>query len=433
MRWGRATPSRVCMAVFVSTGSRPGFAFEALTADGSPGKRPRCRFPNRGHTAYPNAMRTPGGATRLGLLAAFVALVACRSKGDGPSPSPSDAPSGAAPVASALPAMALEDLPSAVTDRNCSVDDSAKVSPALEALLAALPTPIPERARKRFGFECGKKPAVLLAIDYGDEPLAKRALLHYAHHFLLPADPSAANALPVGHLVRRGSVVAIVVGEGNTISLGLRDRRGFGDGVPGYPRAGRGGSGSALPFVSKPGAFTAAQKARDYDFGCGEGLPATVRACADLALYDKAHGNRGPGNKPETYVGACVPTPWPTAKSAVEEACWLLWSPLGVAMGTVRSLGVSLEGIPLDKLRAQGATALAPAKAVELRYAILERGPGREVEYVDDAERSISEDGKETLSVRFDDASFVGVRATNDRVKKPLLVAAFARAGGLGP
>lgn len=378
-------------------------------------------------------MRTPGGATTLGLLAAFVALVACRSRGEGPSPSPSAAPSGAAPVESTLPAVALEDLPSAVTDRSCSVDDSAKASPALEAILVALPTPIPERARKRFGFECWKKPVVLLAVDYGDEPLAKRALLHYAHHFVLPADPSAANALPVGHILRRGSVVAIVVGEGNAIPLALHERRGFGDGVPGYPRGGRGGSGSALPFVSKPGAFTAVRQARDYDFGCGEGLPATARACADLALYDKAHGNRGPGTKPETFVGACVPTPWPTAKSAVEEACWLLWSPLGVAMGTVRSLGVSLEGIPLDTLRAQGAAALTPAKALELRYAILERGPGREVDYVDDAERTISEDGKETLSVRFDDASFVAVRATNDRVKKPVLVAGFARTGGLGP
>ena len=378
-------------------------------------------------------MQVRGEATRLGLLAAFIALAACRSRGEGPSPSPSAAPSGAASVAATLPTITLEDLPSAVTDRSCSVDDSAKASATIEAILEVLPTPIPERARKRFGFECWKKPAVLLAVDYGDEALAKRAILHYGHHFLLPADPSAANALPVGHVLRRGPLVAIVVEEGNAIFFGLRERRGFGDGVPGYPRGGRAGAGSALPFVSKAGAFTAVQKARDYDFGCGEGLPATARACADLALYGNSQGNRGPGSKPETYVGACVPTPWPTAKSAAEEACWLLWSPLGVGMGTVRSLGVSLEGVPLDKLRSQGAAALPPAKALELRYAILERGPGREVEYVDGAERAISEDGKETLSVRFDDAAFVVVRATNDRVKKPLLVAGFARAGGLGP
>lgn len=374
-----------------------------------------------------------GVATRLGLVTAVIALVACRSRGDGPSPSPSAAPSGAASLATALPAFTLEDLPTAVTDSSCSVNDSARASATVEAILEALPTPIPERGRKRFGFECSKKPVVLLGVDYGDEARAKRAILHYAHHFLLPADPTAANALPVGHILRRGPVVALVVGEGNAMTLGLRERRGFGEGVPGYPRGGRAGAGSALPFVSKAGAFTAVRQARDYDYGCGDGLPATARVCADLALYDKAHGNRGPERKPETYVGSCVPTPWPTAKSAAEEACWLLWSPLGVGMGTVRSLGVSLEGVPLDKLRSQGAAALPPAKALELRHAILERGPGREVEYVDDAERAISEDGKETLSVRFDDASFVVVRATNDRVKKPLLVAGFARAGGLGP
>ncbi|MBL0196383.1 MAG: hypothetical protein IPQ09_19585 [Myxococcales bacterium] len=320
-----------------------------------------------------------------------------------------------------------------MTDANCTLRDSAKASAEIEALLSALPTPIPERSRKRFGFECWKKPVVILAVDYGDEALAKRALLHYAHAFLVPADPSAPNAMPAGHILRRGSVVAIVAGEGNPISLALRERRGFGDGVPGYPRGGRGGAGSALPFVSKPGAFTAVRQAREYDFGCGDKLAATARVCADLERYESARGDRGPGRKPETFVGTCVPRPWPTPNHAVEEACWLLWSPLGVDVGTVRGLGVGLEGVSLEGLRSMGAAALPPAKALELRHAILERGPGREVEYVDRAERAISEDGKETVSVRFDPTAFVVVRATNDRAKKPILVAGFARVGGLGP
>lgn len=373
-----------------------------------------------------------GRARRAGFVLAFVTLVACRSRGEGPSPPGSAGPSGSANAPAALTPLSLDDLPSAVTDTHCTRSDAAKASPELEAALGALPTPIAERARRRFGFECWNKPVVLVAIDYGDDALAKRALLHYAHLFVLPTDPSASNALP-GSIVRRGSVVAIVAGEGNPIGLALREKRGFGDGVPGYPRGGRGGPGSALPFVSKPGAFTAARQARDNDFGCGEKLPATVRACADLERYEHTSGDRDPKGKPETYVGSCVPKPWPTAKHAVEEACWLLWSPLGVEMGTVKSLGVKLDGVPLDKLRELGAAALPPAKVLELRLAILERGPGREVDYVDSSERTISEDKKESLSVRFDATAFVVVRATNDRVKGPLLVAGFARSGGLGP
>lgn len=371
-----------------------------------------------------------GEATVRWLALVLVGVMGCRSRSEGPSPAASAGPSASA--SAPLAPLALDDLPSAVPEARCTRRDGAKVSAALEASLAALPTPIPERARRRFGFECANKPAVLVAIDYGDEALARRASLHYAHLFLLPADPTAALALPQGDLLRRGSVVAIVAGEGSAIGLALRDARGFGDAVVGYPRRGRGGA-SALPFVSKPGAFTAVRQARDYDYGCGDKLPATARACADLERYEHQKGDRGLQKKPETYVGACVPRPWPTPKSAAEEACWLLWSPFGVEMGTVSSLGVKLEGVSLARLREAGAAALPPAKVAELRYAILERGPGREVDYVDGAQRTISEDRKESLSVRLDETALVAVRATNDRAKRPLLVAGFARAGGLGP
>lgn len=362
------------------------------------------------------------------LLAMLTSVAACRSKGEKgePGADPS-ASAGLAPIAP----IALTDLPSVVTHPNCVRDETAKVSPELESTLAALPSPLHPKARHRFGFRCLTKPAVLLALDYGDEGLAKRALLHYAHLFLLPADHTAPYPLPVGGLVRRGAVVAIVVGEGNAITVALLERGGFVAAVAGYPAGGRGGAGSALPFVSMPGAFTAARQARDYAYGCNEKLPATLHACADLDVYERAKGEHPPWKKPEAYVGACVAKP-PLGRPLTEEACWLLWSPFGVEVGTVKELGVSLVGVSLDALREKGAAALPRPKAAELADAILERGPGRRAEYVDSSERALSADGKESLSLRADPKSFVVVRATNDRVKAPLLVAGFARAGALG-
>lgn len=358
-------------------------------------------------------------------------LFAARRSGSEPPP-PARADSAVA-ASDAGKAITLDDLPAAVTDASCVRDDATKVSAELEKLLASLPSPIRESSRKRFGFVCGGNPTVLVALDYGDEAVAKRALLHYAHHFVLPANPSAPNALPVGDVVRRGPVVVITTGQGNGIGLALRRERGFVTAVTGYPVAGGRGAGSALPFVSKPGAFTAVRQAREYDYGCGAKLASTARVCADLERYEHANGEQPPKRQPETYVGACVSKPWPTPKQATEEACWLLWSPLGVDVGTVAGLGVNLDGVSLDKLRSMGAAALPPAKVAELRYAILERGPGREVEYVDGSQRGVSADGKESISVRMAGTDIVAIRATNDRVKGPTLVAGFARAGGLGP
>lgn len=360
------------------------------------------------------------------ILACLFGSFACRSRSE--PPVRSDASVAPEPGS----AIALDDLPSAVTDVGCVRNDAAKVSEDLEKVLASLPSPIRETSRKRFGFVCRSDATVLVALDYGDEALAKRAVLHYAHRFLLPSNPTAPNALPAGDIVRRGPVVAIVAGQGTTVGLALRKERGFVTAVAGYPAERGHGAGSALPFVSKPGAFTAVRQAREYDYECSTRLDSTARVCADLERYEKAKGDRSP-QQPETYVGACVPKPRPTAKQAAEEACWLLWSPLGVDVGTVAGLGVKLDGVPLEKLRSMGAAALPPAKVLELRYAILERGPGREVDYVDGSQRAVSADGKESISVRMDSASLVVVRATNDRTKQPVLVAGFARAGGLGP
>lgn len=349
----------------------------------------------------------------------------CRSLGD--------AGSGDAPPptgTTAIAPLALEDLPSAVADSRCTRDDSAKLDPILESTLADLSRPIPPKQVRRFGWLCWSAPVVLVAVEYADEATAKRALLHHAHDFVLPADRRAANALPRGDVTRRGPVVAFLLGEQyQAIAVPLRRDRAFVTAIPGFPSDERGGAGSALPFVVRPGAFDRARQARDHDYGCPEKVPATVHACADLERYER--GGEGPrlGDAPEVYLGTCVvkPYPTPTSPGVVEEACWLLWSPLGVDVGTVASLGVTLDGVSLDKLRAVGAAALPPDKALALRDTIIEHGPGTLPEWVDGAHRAIVADGKESLSIRADAESLVAVRATNDRKKDALLVAGFAR------
>ncbi len=358
------------------------------------------------------------------------AIVACRGSGDAGSAS---APS-ASSAASSSP-VGLDDLPASVTDSRCARDDSAKLEPSLEAALAALRGPIPPKQQRRFGWTCLSKPSVLVALEYGDEATAKRALLHHAHLFVLPADPTLANARPRGAVVRSGTAVAFAVGEAfEPIAIAVRER-GFVTAVPGFPPEGRGGAGSALPFVSRPGAFDHARQARDYDYGCPEKVPATVHACADLERYERGGEAPRPGSSPQAFVGTCVirPYPTPTSPGVVEEACWLLWSPLGVDAGTVKSLSVSLGDVSMEKLRAQGGAALAADKAQALRDAIVEHGPGAPTEWVDGAHRALVADGKEALSVRADEGHLVVVRATNDRKKDALLVAGFARSGALPP
>ena len=364
-------------------------------------------------------------------LAATVALPlvltsCCRTFSDDSGSGNSSATSSSA----SLPPVSLDDLPAAIKDARCARDDAAKLDVLTEASLTTLRAPIAPKQTRRFGWTCQSKPIVLVALEYADEEAAKRALLHFAHDFVLPADLKAALARPVGDVARRGAVVSVAAGEMyEGIALALRDDHAFVAAIPGFPPEGRGGVGSALPFVSRPGAFTAARQARDNDYGCPEKVPATVHACADLLLYERGGEGPRPGRAPEAYLGTCVvkPYPTPTSPGVVEEPCYLLWSPLGVDVGTVKSLGVTLEGVSLDKLRTVGAAALPADKALALRDAILEHGPGTQPEWVDGAHRAIVADGKETISIRADANNLVAVRATNDRTKEALLVAGFAR------
>jgi hypothetical protein len=286
-------------------------------------------------------------------------------------------------ISQPLPALAFEETPLQKIPSYCERNDSLQISADIEELIRN-PNPAPKFKIRR-AYQCVSTIYVTAFLDYGSEDAAKHAVYRLAGR-VFQGDAPLPN-LRYNEVLRRGSVVAIVAGEGvaaTQLAFELYRQKSFEPALAGrtllnqYFEASR--QSSMLSTLLTPSGQAALDSAMFFgtDLKCDAGGDSLF--CEAIKQYDTSSTlpDLPRGGDPRVLWGPCMDV---TGSQPREDVCWLLWSPLGVSLGLASEIE---KTAPIDdatrrKIResvAQGFNLVLPAASNE---AVLDLGPGAPV------------------------------------------------------